>query len=120
MNDDFGRLMTIMENVKFPGYVFEYGMLTQKLFFVRVFYREPDVMSGVTEDQRGRIWPIPAESTTGQVVQTCFKAILTSLEHRAREHFLYRERPVMQPHLDIDRLWELALPRELGKPIIGE
>jgi hypothetical protein len=57
------------------------------------------------------MWTFPAGQTNGQIVQTCFKAILTSLEHRAREHFLWKNKPIMQPHLDIDKLWSL-IPEE--------
>jgi hypothetical protein len=36
----------------------------------------------------------------------------TSLEHRAREHFLRRGKPVLQPHMDLEKVWETLLSTE--------
>lgn len=119
MNREFDRICSIIDECRFPGYTFERGILTQDLFFIQVLYQEPDVMTGVVEDQRGRKWVIPAGSAPGQVAQTLLKALLTSLEHRCREHFLFRGRPVLQPHFDLDELWRLAAPHEYeGKPVL--
>ena len=104
------ELLQVVDWLRFPGYTFWVGTLAADVYFLQVRYDEPDVMTGVKETQQGRMWAFPADQTPGQVVQTAFKAILTSLEHRAREHFTYRGKPVLQPHLDVDRLWEL-LPK---------
>jgi hypothetical protein len=106
--DELARVRQVVAGVKFPGYTFTVEPLADHVY-VQVSYDEPDVMSGVVEEQRGRKWLLPAGQTVGQIVQTCFKAILTSLEHRAREHFLYRGKPVLQPHMDLEKVWE-SLP----------
>ena len=106
--DELNRVRRIVEEVKFPGYTFTVEALGDHVY-VQVSYNEPDVMSGVVEEQRGRKWLLPSGQTVGQVVQTCFKAILTSLEHRAREHFLWRGKPVLQPHMDLEQVWQ-SLP----------
>ena len=103
--DELNRVRRIVEEVKFPGYTFTVEALGDHVY-VQVSYNEPDVMSGVVEEQRGRKWLLPAGQTVGQIVQTSFKAILTSLEHRAREHFLWRGKPVLQPHMDLEKVWE--------------
>ena len=111
---ELNRIMAVVDQVAFPGYRFDVGFLgpgpDRKTvhYFLDVAYNEPDVMTGVVEEQRGRKWAFPEGQTEGQIVQTCFKAIMTSLEHRAREHFLFRGRPVLQPHLDLRKLWEAA------------
>jgi hypothetical protein len=106
--DELSRVHHIVSEVQFPGYSFAVEALGDHIY-VQVYYNEPDVMSGVVEEQRGRKWLLPPGQTVGQIVQTCFKAILTSLEHRAREHFLWRGKPVLQPHLDLEKVWE-SLP----------
>jgi hypothetical protein len=53
---------------------------------------------------RGRKWFLSFHMTRSEVVQTAFKAVLTALEHEAREAFTYRGRPIFGPHFDIDHL----------------
>lgn len=63
----------------------------------------------MSSEQRGRKWLLLPGQTVGQIVQTCFKAVLISLEYRARELFLWRGKPVLQPHMDLEKVSE-ALP----------
>lgn len=117
------RLQQIMADVRFPGYTFETGQMAGPgegiSLYLRVRYDEPDVMTGVKEEQVGRVWHVPVGQTVGQIVQTCLKAILTSLEHRAREHLTYKGKPVLQPHLDIETVWQLlpARPQTTDAPL---
>lgn len=104
------RVREIVGRVSFPGYEFQVENDTPG-YFVRVYYREADVVDGVEDYQWGRRWYVEPNSTPGQIAQTCFKAVLTSLEHRAREHFLYRGKPVLQPHMDVDKVWEMLPDR---------
>lgn len=90
------RVQAVIDDINMPGYQFILEPVGD-LFSIQVSYVEPDVMSGVPEEQRGRRWVFPAGQTRGQISQTAFKAIMTSLEHRAREQFLYRGRPVLNP-----------------------
>ena len=53
---------------------------------------------------KSRKWFISKHATKSEVVQTIFKAILTALEHEARELFTYRDVTVMNPHLDLDQM----------------
>ncbi|SRR5581483_10871770 len=79
--------------------------------FIRAFYNERDVVTGKLETQYTRKWHIEYDNELGQVVQTAFKCVLTSIEHRVREHFLYRGRNIFGPHFDLDHLWELVGPQ---------
>jgi hypothetical protein len=101
-------LAGVIDDIDFPGYDFILSEMSANVFAVQVAYKEPDVFSGVVEDQRGRLWLIGLNQTEGQIIQTCFKAIMTSLEHRAREHFTWRKRPILQPHQDPHDLWKLC------------
>ncbi len=42
--------------------------------------------------------------TNSEVVQTAFKAILTALEHEARELFTYRGVAILDGHYDLEQL----------------
>jgi hypothetical protein len=50
---------------------------------------------------------ISTHMTPGELVQTAFKAVLTFLEHEARENFKYKGVSVFDPHYDIEKLVEL-------------
>lgn len=103
--DELGWIQLVVDSCAFPGYKFIVEPFADH-FTIHVRYNEPDVQSNIMEEQNGRKWLLPRGQTTGQVVQTCFKAIMTSMEHRAREHFTYRGKAILQPHLDVDKLWE--------------
>jgi hypothetical protein len=104
---EYERVLKVVQDVTFPGYEFVVETFGTTHFTIHVRYNEPDVMTGVVEEQNGRLWPFPKGQTEGQIVQTCFKALLTSFEHRARENFLWKDKPVLQPHLDIQAVWEM-------------
>jgi hypothetical protein len=103
----FNRCAQVAYKLKFPGYNLSVER-TPDTVFVFVTYNEPDVFTNVYELQRGRRWIIENNWNEAQIVQTFFKAILTSLEHRAREHFTYGGRAILNPHHSIDQLYELA------------
>lgn len=58
--------------------------------------------------QYGRKWFLSPFMTKSEVVQTALKAVLTAEEHEAREHFLYRGKPIFGPHFNVDHLHELC------------
>lgn len=58
---------------------------------------------------KSRKWLLSPHMTTGEFVQTCFKAVLTAEEHEARERFLYKSVPVLGPHIDIVELLAAAV-----------
>jgi hypothetical protein len=47
---------------------------------------------------RGRKWPIEPEHTEGEIVRTALKAVLTAVEHEAREQFLFDGKAIFDPH----------------------
>lgn len=59
-------------------------------------------VSGNPAPWKGRKWYVSPHMTRSEIVQTAFKAVLTALEHEARESFKFRGVPVLDPHLDLD------------------
>jgi hypothetical protein len=57
---------------------------------------------------RGRKWMISTHMTEGEVVQTALAACLMAEEHEAREAFRYKGRALFGPHIDVNRLMEVA------------
>jgi hypothetical protein len=113
----------VVKHVNFPGYKFNVRPVEDdpesdyyEHAFIQVEYVEPDVMTGVPETQRGRIWVIEPNWGITQIVQTCFKALLTSLEHRGREHFSYQGKAVLMPHFDMEQLLKISPDAAKGDP----
>lgn len=52
----------------------------------------------------GRKWLLEQTMTETQIVNTCFKAYETAIEHEFRELFRYRGRPVYNPHRCVNAL----------------
>lgn len=66
-----------------------------------------DNVTGEPMNWNGRWWRLSAYMTDGEVVQTAFLAILTAMEHEARETFRFDGVTVFDPHYDIHKLVEL-------------
>jgi hypothetical protein len=86
---------------------------------IQVEFLAPDNhLSGAPgmEVQKGRKWYVSKYSTPAEVVQTCFKAVITALEHEAREQFKYKGVAVLQPHMDLDMLVQQAQQKVMRDP----
>lgn len=101
------RVAAALEEVSFPGYRFRVGRIAGA--FLQVVYDEPDVESGEPTKQHGRKWYVSGNATRGEIIQTAFKAVMTSHEHRVREHFTWRGARLFGPHFDLEQLAALAL-----------
>lgn len=67
-------------------------------------YDEPDTVTGEMARQKTREWLLNPWVSKSQVVSTCFKCALTSMEHRTREWFTYKNKAIYQPHYDVEQL----------------
>lgn len=96
------RLMTVLSRIRFPGVVFE---LEHREHGLCVRVHCPDgvcAVSGEPAPWSGRAWPVDYTITNGDLVQTAFKALLTAVEHEARELFLFQGEQVMNPHRSME------------------
>lgn len=70
--------------------------------------------------QKGRKWLLSSHMTKSEIVQTAMKAVLTALEHEAREEFTYKGETIFGPHFDVEALCELAkVKREDRRELVG-
>lgn len=104
------QLSGVLEDIKFPEYEFvmEHDPENRR-WHLYARYLEPDTITKVVEWQKTRKWVISQHMTRSEFAQTAFKCVLTSMEHRVREHFKYRGQPVYMPHYDVDALHELCV-----------
>ena len=84
-------------------------------WYLQASYHDSDVITGKSELQLTRRWFVSPEMTKSEIVQTAFKCVMTSMEHRAREWFLYRGRSVFGPHYDVDALHAICDDRHEDK-----
>src|SRR5689334_18912147 len=92
----------IIDDVQYDDWAFDLVPESDDRLFLRVRFKA----DGGT--QLGRKWLISKFVTKSELVQTCLKAVLTALEHEAREHFRYKGRGVFGPHIDVDHLVTLV------------
>lgn len=92
----------------YPEYTFEVNADGRGAIYLQAMYLERDIHTEKLEPQFTRRWFLSPEMVKSEVVATCFKCILTSMEHRTREHFTYRGKRIYGPHFDVDALHSIA------------
>ncbi|AGC43283.1 hypothetical protein MYSTI_01954 [Myxococcus stipitatus DSM 14675] len=55
-------------------------------------------------EQHGRKWFVSPDATPSDIVRTAFMAVMTAVEHEAREHFAYKGWAIFGPHYDVETL----------------
>ncbi len=119
----FDEITSIVSHIRYhhmnQDWTFHVGLMGSKLgvdiFYLQLRYIEPDVETGDTADQHGRKWFISPYMTVSEIVQTAFKAVLTSMEHIAREHFEYKGVRVLGPHFDVEEIVKSQIKHDVRK-----
>lgn len=107
MNDDCIRL--VLSRISYPGFTF--------VLMPNIGHGPPYLQiecdgrcntTGAPMAWKSRKWTLSRHMTVSEIVQTAFKAVLTAVEHEAREQFTYRGAAIFGPHFSVDRLVALA------------
>lgn len=101
-------LATILREIHFHGWSFKFGVMGEGMYMQVQFLAPDNDTKELHQVQSGRKWYISHFSTKEEVVQTCLKAVLTAVEHEAREHFTYKGVALFQPHMPLETLMEHA------------
>ncbi|WP_420381687.1 hypothetical protein [Novosphingobium sp.] len=107
-NDHLSRLATLVERCEYPAFDFVTGMDGDQeapQYWLRI--ECPGgfcTKTGEPMDWCGRKWRLSQHMTDGEVVFTVFKALITALEHEAREMFKFDGEAVADSHIDIHAL----------------
>lgn len=102
------EMRDILLECHFPDYEFEVVADSRGSIYLRAGYDEPDTTTHKVEHQVTRRWFLSPQMTKSEIVQTAFKCILTSMEHRTREWFRYKGQAIFGPHFDVDSLWGIC------------
>ena len=100
----------IVGECDFPGQNFIVDIGADGVY-LQSWYLERDTVTGKMEKQWTRPWLIKPYTSNSDIVRTAFKCIMTSMEHRIREWFTWRNRAIFQPHFEVEQLWNLCEDR---------
>jgi hypothetical protein len=103
-HDDIRR---VLDDIRFNDWVFDLRIESGRPY-LRVRFAGPCNTTGTIQEWEGRKWFLSAEASRTEIVQTAFKAVITALEHEARETFRYKGAAIFGPHFDCDLLVELC------------
>lgn len=101
-------MAAVLGAVKFEHYAFNVFVSQGGAYYLQAMYPDKDIATGAVELQKTRKWLLSIHMTKSELVQTAFKCVLTSMEHRGLEGFTYRGKRVFGPHFDVDALWEIC------------
>lgn len=112
MKQTLHSLQTLLSDVKFREWDF-HVYETGDRFYLQLSFIADDCDDGIPVILKTRKWLLSSHMTNSEVIQTALKAVLTALEHEAREQFTYKGRQIFGPHLDLDALVEIADRRDV-------
>jgi RNA binding exosome subunit len=94
-------LLYTLSKIVFRDWQFHTGTMGSG-FYIQPSFMAKDRNTQEMKGHHGRKWYVSRYSTDSEVVQTAFKAIVTALEHEAREEFTFRGVAVFGPHFDLN------------------
>ena len=103
----FSELTELLSVIEFHDWEFRCGTLGDG-YYIQVQFKAPDTCTNQEADWNGRKWYVSKFATQDEVVLTCFKAVMTAVEHETREHFLFHGKAIFNPHPDVGMLLKLA------------
>ncbi|AMV34552.1 hypothetical protein VN12_20680 [Pirellula sp. SH-Sr6A] len=108
-------LKMVLKEVAFKDWKFRVWQVGQS-FLIQVCFEAIDSKTSIPDTQFGRKWFIDRYATKSEIVQTAFNAVLTALEHEAREDFKYRGARIFAPHFDVDSLVHGCIELDVRTP----
>ena len=100
-------ILRVLHDIQFNDWVFDLRIDSGRPY-LRVRFAGPCNTTGRFQEWEGRKWFLSSEASRSEIVQTAFKAVITALEHEARETFRYKGEAIFGPHFDCDLLVELC------------
>lgn len=111
------RVSDIVKNVTVPApmaLVVKLEEYSQKVF-IQIRQTTTCNRTGLPYNEGGRKWYISEHTTESEIVLTCWKALLTFIEHEARENFLYKGKRILDPHIDVNALLGICEKLDMRK-----
>jgi len=100
-------IIRVLHDIQFNDWIFDLRFYSGRPY-LRVRFAGPCSTTGRFQEWEGRKWFLSSPTSKSEIVQTAFKAVITALEHEARETFRYKGEAIFGPHFDCDLLVELC------------
>lgn len=100
---DVNEIRDLVELIDYKSWRFHVGE-DRGHVWLQVRFTAEDIATRRVQTHHGRKWLLSRHMTKSEVVLTAFKAVLTAEEHEVREAFLYMEKAIFNPHIDVDVL----------------
>jgi hypothetical protein len=100
-------ILRVLQDIQFNDWIFDLRFDSGRPY-LRVRFAGPCNTTGTFQEWEGRKWFLSSPTSKSEIVQTAFKAVITALEHEARETFRYKGEAIFGPHFDCDLLVELC------------
>ena len=100
-------ILRVLHDIQFNDWIFDLRFDSGRPY-LRVRFAGPCHTTGTLQEWEGRKWFLSSPTSKSEIVQTAFKAVITALEHEARETFKYKGEAIFGPHFDCDLLVELC------------
>ena len=111
------ELDTIIGNLVYLDWEFYVGEMGDG-WYLQMRFDAPDADTGQIERQHCRKWYISSWMTPTEVVDTAYKAVEAAVIHEMKESFLYRGRPIHNPHTSVESRYEACIKTEhRGAPV---
>lgn len=98
----------VLHKCDYPGYEFEVHAEHDDLYLQIVCPDGTDTKTGEPLAWKGRKWKLSGFMTDTEIVQTAWAAVQRCLIHEASELFTYKDAPIFDRHISVDRLVELC------------
>lgn len=102
---------SLVKRIEFQDWGFKVDSTFGGDIYLQVVFLAPDNDGGefaTWSQQKGRKWTISEHATDAEIVSTALKAVLTALEHEAREQFTFDGVAIFNPHIDLEALKSMA------------
>jgi hypothetical protein len=99
--------LNLLADVSFGDWTFSVGEDGDRLY-LQLKFEQPCTTTGEHKPWSGRKWFLSPHMTDSEVITTAFKAVITSVEHEAREKFRWRDRAIFGPHVNVHALYQVA------------
>jgi hypothetical protein len=108
------RLVNLHNQLELPGSLDVVFKFDQRGYFYAqiVDLQGEDNVTGEPLVWHGRKWLLSPHKKDSEIVTTVFKALMTALEHEAREQFLYKGVAILNPHFNLEKLVEFHRQEE--------
>ena len=104
----YAELVDLIGAVECGDFVFVLRTTGDSRPYLQIQCEDKCTVTGDDYRWHGRKWQLSWHMTDSEVVQTCWLAAKTAMEHELRERFKWEGECIFRPHFDIRALHEIS------------